>query len=261
MSLLRRTFLAGIAVAACLPAAPAHAASSGPGGARAAGGDAPPVIPALVRTRVKRGERALNRLSDAVDDGDATRAARAGKVVRRQTAAAWRGAKYYIRHAPPPADEAHLSGDGGGGPVIADAPTAALAVFQLHDDAVSDVVELTDGASGAVLNVMSRTLFFVLDARDAAIEDVHDLAPPVEDEDATAPLRARISGDEEGATFATSMPQVTAMVEDELQQIDALQSDAVDLSPGGTKILRDAEAQILLTERKVDAYWPPVSDD
>ena len=144
---------------------------------------------------------------------------------------------------------------------MADAPTAALAVFQLHDEVVADVVELTDGARGAALSVMSRTLFFALDRRDAAIEDLHKLAPPVADEDAFSPVRARISGDEEGATFATAMPQVTAMLDDEMQQIDALQSDAVDLSPGGTQILRDAEAQILLTERKLNAYWPPVSDD
>jgi hypothetical protein len=48
------------------------------------------------------------------------------------------------------------------------------------------------------------------------------------------------------------------MIDDEIQQIDGLQSDATDLRPGGKKLLRDAEAQALLTQRKINTYWPPV---
>lgn len=261
--MLPRAILLPLAVAAgLLAAAPAGASprTAGPI-AHAAGGDAAPVIPAIVRTRVKRAERALDRLSDYVDEGDAGHTARTGKVIRRQVSSAWRGAKYYIRHAPPPADEARVAGDGGGAPVMADAPTAALAVFQLQDDVVSGVVELTDGARGAVLSAMSDTLFFVLDRRDAAIEDVRALAPPAAQEDALVLVRARASGDEEGDAFDTAMPQVASMLDDEMQQIDGLQSDAVDLSPGGETILRDAAAQILLTERRLNSYWPPVPAD
>jgi len=258
-----RAALLALAFAAGLVTASPAAASSQAAGplAHAAGGDAPSVIPAIVRTRVKRTERALDRLSDAVDDGDAAQAARSGKIIRRQVSSAWRGAKYYIRHAPPPADEARVSGDGGGGTVVADAPTAALAVFQLHDQVVSDVVELTDGARGATLRALSATLFFVLDRRDAAIEDVRALAPPAADDDALVLVHARASGDGEAVTFDLAMPQVTAMLDDEMQQIDGLQSDAVDLSAGGRRTLGDAAAQILLTRRKVNSYWPPQTDD
>jgi hypothetical protein len=261
-----RTLLA-IAALAVVPAAAASTAGADPA-AHASGGDVPPVIPAVVRTHVKRAESALDRLGDDVDDDDAVAATRTGKTIRQQLLAAWRGAKYTIKHAPPAADDArvrppraHAAGDGPAAPVAADPPTVALAVFQLQDDVVSGVVALLDGADAGLLTAMHPTLSSALDRRDAAVEDVHALAPAPGADEARAAAGAHAAGGEVVNTFDTVMPQVPAMLDDELQQIDALKTDADGMLPAGTRILKAAQAQILLTERQIDAYWPPVSDD
>src|SRR4051794_41237653 len=89
-------------VGALVAASPAAAADRQGPIAHAAGGDVPPAIPSLVQTRITRTENALGRLTDYVDDGDTAGVTRTGKVIRRQLAAAWRGAVYYIKNPPPP---------------------------------------------------------------------------------------------------------------------------------------------------------------
>jgi hypothetical protein len=261
---LPRTLLP-LAVAAGLALAvpPGASAQGTPPSAHASGGDVPPVIPATVRTRIKRTESALDRLSGYVDDDDATHATSTGKVIRQQLAAAWRGAKYYIKHAPPPpaADaKAHASGGAPTGPVPADPPTVALAVFQLQDDAVSQIVGFTDGASDALVAAMDPTLSFALDNRDTAVEDVHALPPsPAADE---ARVRARAAGGAVVGTWDTTMPQVTPMLDDELQAIDAVRTDPTQgLQPSAKKLLKSASAQIALTQHTINGYWPPVPAD
>ena len=121
------------------------------------------------------------------------KAANTAKVVRRQLSAAWRGTKYYIKNAPPPPPagdarvhvrdlakhvRARVSGGAPAAGTIADAPTTTIAVFQLQDDVISTIVELTDGARVPLLDAVSTTLFYALDKRDVAVEDVHTLAPP-----------------------------------------------------------------------------------
>jgi hypothetical protein len=287
--MLPRKALLPVAIAAGLVAASPAAASQGAADpaahASGGGGGTPPPLPALVRTRVVRTENALERLTESVDDGDAVQAAKTAKVIRRQLSAAWRGTKYYIKNAPPPpppADDARVHVNDaarvhvkdlaprvraritGGAPAagtIADPPTTAIGVFQLQDDVISTIVELTDGARVPLLDAMSTTLFYTLDKRDAAVEDVHTLAPPAPPpaDDARVHARAHASGGAvAGGTFDAVMPQVVGMIDDELQQIDGLQSDATDLRPGAKKILRAAEAQALITQRQVNTYWPPL---
>src|SRR4051794_22509013 len=96
-ALLPVAIIAGLAVAA-----PTAAASGRSPAAHLAGSDAPPVVPSIVQTRITRTENALERLTEYVDDQDSVKAGKVAKVIRRQTAAAWRGAKYYLRTAPPP---------------------------------------------------------------------------------------------------------------------------------------------------------------
>ena len=64
-----------------------------------------------------------------------------------------------------------------------------------------------------------------------------------------------------GGSFAVLMPEVTAGLDDELQHISGLQSDAMDLNARGRQILRQGLAQILLTQRTINTIWPPVVDD
>ena len=275
----RKTLLPVVIAAGLVAASPAAASdqSADPAAhASGGGGGTPPPLPAIVRTRVQRTENALERLVEAVDDGDTGKAANTAKVVRRQLSAAWRGTKYYIKNAPPPPPagdarvhvrdlakhvRARVSGGAPAAGTIADAPTTTIAVFQLQDDVISTIVELTDGARVPLLDAVSTTLFYALDKRDVAVEDVHTLAPPPPPVagDARVGVHARVSGGAVGGGgFEAVMPQVVGMIDDELQQIDGLQSDANDLRPGGKKILRDAEAQALLTQRQVNTYWPPL---
>jgi len=257
MKLTRSATLAAALAAALVTAAPAAAAPAGDSPtAKAAGGDAPPIIPSLIQTRITRVNNAIDRLTDYVDDNDAAGVDRTGKVIRRQLAAAWRGAVYYIKNPPPPVGDdarvrARVSQDDAG-PVVADQFTTAAAVYESQHEVAATIAQLADGARVPILNSMSRTLFWTLDARDKAVTTTHSLdVPPAEGEE----------GGEDAVSFGTVMPGVIPGLDDEIQQIKGLKSDAKDLRPGGTKILNSALAQTLLTELQINTYWPPVIGD
>jgi hypothetical protein len=278
--MLKRLFVVPVAVAAGLAVAPS-AGAAGPPTAQMSGGDVVPPLPSLVQTRLTRVDKALERLTEDVDDVD-VHVAKSSKTVRRQLWAAWRGARYYIAHPPaPPAEDAHAHRRRPGvrvrdlapkvrakitqddeGPVIADPVTTGMAVFDAFHQVSSTVIELTDGARVPVLDAMSRTLFLSLDRRDRAVEDVHTLAPPAPPEAEDASVHAKAAQDEDAAvTFDTTMPTLPVFFDDEIQHIDGLLSDAPDLRPGGRRILNKGRAQITATETKVNTYWPPVVDD
>src|SRR3954470_14517890 len=225
MKLTRSATLAVALAAALVTAAPAAAAPAGDSPtAKAAGGDAPPIIPSLIQTRITRVNNALDRLTDYVDDGDTVGVDRTGKVIRRQLAAAWRGAVYYIKNPPPPvAEDAQEADDG---PTVADPVTTAMAVFDSYHSVAATIGQLVDGARVPVLNSMSTTLFWTLNARDRAITAAHTLEGP-------PPAEGEEGGEDAAPTFATAMPAVIPSLDDEIQQIKGLQSDATDLRPGG----------------------------
>jgi hypothetical protein len=280
--MLTRSALLPLAVAAGLAAVPSAMAAKPSPVARAAGGDAPPVVPSLIQTRITRTENALERLTRYVDNGDSAKVVKVGKVIRRQTSAAWRGAKYYLRTAPPPVPDdlaatrrstkRSLKG-GAVGPVMADQFTSAVAVFSLAHEVSAEAIELTDGAHGDTLSALSRTLFWTLDKRDAMVQDAkafEPAAPPPDDlrsrsRVAQAPSSGTgertLKGGAVGGSFAALMPQVTLVLDDEMQHIDSLRSDAPDLSARGKSILRQAETQILFTERAINTTWPPLPAD
>jgi hypothetical protein len=229
---------------------PAAAAPRDPAPKAHASGDAAVIIPSVISTRTRRVDNALGRLTDYVDDGDTAGVDRTGKVIRRQLAAAWRGAVYYIKNPPPPvAEDAVLDDDG---PAVADQYTAAFAVMDSYHSVAATIGQLVDGARVPVLNSMSTTLFWTLNARDKAIATAHSLEPPVDPE---------AEGGEDAVSFATVMPGVLPHLDDENQQLNALQADAADLRPGGKTILRLALAQNVLTAQTVNTYWPPAGED
>ena len=191
--MFKRMIVGSVVVAGLVAAAPAGAAA--PPTAQMSGGDVPPPLPSLVQTRLTRVENALETLTEDVNEVDGVHGMKTAKVVRRQLAAAWRGAKYYIVHAPVVAPEdlarhrvrlnslprkvrAKVAQDDAG-PAIADEVTTAMAVFDRFHAVSSTMIELTDGARVPVLDSMSRTMFATLDRRDKAIADVHTLRPPV----------------------------------------------------------------------------------
>jgi hypothetical protein len=248
---------------------PSVAHAKAPATAHASGSDAVILTyPSLVQTRVDRAERALRHGVKRIENDKLDKAAASFKVVRRQTAAAWRGAKYVIRTtpaAPPPEDRTHAraraSGDPVLGPTLAAPADTGVLVLGLQHEVASHVIQLIDGAHGTGLAMLSRTLFFALDRRDKAIQDILVLsppAPPVEDRRVPVRIRARMADDPVANTFDTLMPTVVPQFTDELQGIDGLKSDATDLTAGGRRLLNAAENQIIRTEGVVNTNWPPV---
>jgi hypothetical protein len=162
--MLKRVIVGSVLAAGLVAAAPAGAATSP--AAQASGGDPVPPLPSLVQTRMTRVENALERLTEDVDEVNGVHAMVTAKVVRRQLAAAWRGARYYITHPPaPPADDARVHSGRHGVRVrdlapkvrakltqddealtIADPVTTAMAVFDEFHTISSTAIELTDGA-------------------------------------------------------------------------------------------------------------------
>jgi hypothetical protein len=277
--MFKRVIVGSVVAAGLVAAAPAGAA--GPPTAQMSGGDVPPPLPSLVQTRLTRVDNALETLTEDVNEVDGVHATKTAKVIRRQLAAAWRGARYYVTHPPaPPADDARTHAARNGvrvrdlapkvrakitqddAVVIADPVTTAMAVFDEFHTVSSTAIELTDGARVPVLDAMSRTLFLTLDRRDKAIADVHTLAPPPPPEDAAdARVHAKAAQDEDAVTFDTTMPGLTLFLDDEIQHIDGLASDATDLRPGGSRILSKGRAQIVQTEATINTFWPPATDD
>jgi hypothetical protein len=273
-ALLPLAVAAGLAAASPADAATHHAP------AHLAGGDPPPIVPSLIQTRITRTENALERLTKYVDNNQPDKVVSVGKVIRRQTSAAWRGAKYYLRTAPPPVTDdlaaskprrvRSFKGGAPAAPVVADQFTSAVAVFSLAHDVSAEAIELTDGAHGNTLAGLSRTLFWTLDKRDVMVQDAKTFEPPAPPDDLRARSARRtvggahsrtFKGGAVGGSFAPLMPEVTQGLDDEMQHIDGLRSDATDLDARGKSILRQAETQILFTERTINTIWPPVPAD
>jgi hypothetical protein len=248
--------------------APAAADAKAPPNAHASGGDVVALTyPSIVRTRVARTERALDRATRKIENAKVDEAATTFKVVRRQMAAAWRGAKYVIRTTPPPPatedrfrPNAHKSGDGPVGPTYASPPETAMRVLDLQHDVAASVAQLIDGAHGAGLNALATTLNFTDDRRDGAMNYILSIAPPAPPEGEDALAHARASQEEDAAppTFDVLMPNVIPQFDDELQGIEGLKVDATDLTAGGRRVLTAAGAQVERSKAFVNTHWPPV---
>jgi hypothetical protein len=254
-----------LALAASLVAISPAAASAAPPKAHVSGGDATALIyPSLVQVRVDRTERALRRATKAIENGNPTKGATTLKTVRRQMSAAWRGAKYVIRTTPPPpaADaRVHARASGGlVGPALAAPADTGVLVLNLQHEVAAATVQLIDGAHGTGLNALSTTLNFALDRRDQALKDIVALAPPAPPA-ADARVHAHVSDAPVINTFDILMPNYPPMLDDEIQGIEGIKSDATDLTAGGRKLLNDAETQITKTKGFVNTTWPPVPPD
>jgi hypothetical protein len=252
--------LAPLAVAAAA-VAPSTAGAKVTPAAHAAGGDVVVLTyPSLVKTRVARARRALRLSIRQMENGRPSAATL--KTVRRQMAAAWRGAKYIIRTTPPPpADEAraHASGGGPTGPTKAAPADTAFLVITLEHSVASAMIQSADGSHGTGLNALSTTLNYALNQRDQAIQDIVSLAPPAPPADDRAAPGARASGGAPVAsTFETVMPDAAGQLDDELQAIDGLKSDATDLTAGGRRLLSAATTHIARTRGVINRTWPPI---
>ena len=269
---MRSIFRAAIPVAitvGLVAASPAGAESKPAAKAKAAGSPTVELIyPSLVRPRIARAQRALERATERYESGSPLDAVPTFKVVRRQLGSAWRGTRYIIRTtpAPPPEEDlarvrrkARASGDPVG-PTYATPPDTAFAVLSLQHDVAAEITQLIDGSHGTGLAALSKTMFYALDLRNKAIQDIRTFAPPAPPPEDLARVRARKSQEEDdaGPTFDTVMPNTIAQFDDELQAIDGTKSDATDLTAGGRRLLNRASTQITGTKATVNTVWPPI---
>jgi hypothetical protein len=253
-----------LAIAACAVAAAPAAAKERPAPiAHAAGGSAgPPTYPGLVNNRLIRTQKALDRAIDYADDGDNAKAVSALYTARLQVKLAWRAAKYVIQHAPPPvAGDDLIARASGGAPAagtLADQFQTSGAVLDLQHDVAQASIGMIDTAKGTLRDSLSRTLFLALDQRDTAIAYIHslDVPPPPGDD-----LVAHMSGGAVGGSWASIMPAVGSAAGDEIDQIDGAMDLSSTLGTGVRGVLRDAELQVLKTQKTIDQYWPPLPAD
>jgi hypothetical protein len=249
----------------------------------AAGGDVTTVIyPAVVNVEMVRATNQLAEATKYQDEGDTAHAVASLTAARSHLHKAWLGAKYVIQNAPPPVAEAgtlsrttvvprakavpkakavkkakapaHSSGGAvGGTSPYADQYATAAAVFTLQDQVAETALGMLGTADATTLPVVSSTLFAAMNDRDTAIAYIHSLPVPA----AEAGVRAKVSGGAIVGAWATTMPNVTFQVDDELQMMDSL-TGSLKLSPGRTKVLNAAVVQATKTERTLNQFWPPV---
>jgi hypothetical protein len=239
--------------------------------AKASGSDGPPpVLPSLVKTRIARGTKAIERAGDWVDQEDNTKAVVSLRNVRRNMYAAWHGAVDVVENAPPPPPP----GDGlrrvrvrGPGAAHASATylspeETAVAVLNFQHDVAVAAYGLLDGAKGALRDAVSTTMFAALNRRDQAVLYIHGRpAPPPPPPDlARASAHAHASDEDAPPSFATLMPGVIPDLDDELGQTKGLLRGGA-LTTGEKRIMGQARAQVLETKDQINTWWPPLPAD
>jgi hypothetical protein len=243
-------------------AVPATAAPKPSPKAQASGTDAVELTyPSIVQTRVGRTERALERATKRMENGQPVDAAVTLKVVRRQMAAAWRGAKYVIRTtpaAPPPEDRVQARRAQATPATYAGPADTAFRVLTLQHDVSASMVALIDGAHGTGLNALSTTINLANDRRDQALAYILSVSPPAPPPEDRVQARASQEEGEGPPTFDVVMPNLAPQLDDELQAIEGTQADATDLTAGGRRLLTAADAQVTKTKAFVNTNWPPV---
>jgi hypothetical protein len=237
--------------------------------AKAAGSDGPPpVLPSLVRTRIARGTKAIERAGDWVDQEDNAKAVVSLRNVRRNMYAAWRGAVDVVESAPPPPPP----GDGLGRVIVVDGRVdahasatylspeeTAVTVLNFQHDVAGAAYGLLDGAKGALRDAVSTTIFAALNRRDLAAVYIHGrpVPPPPPPDLARASAHAHASDEDAPPSFATLMPGIVPDLDDELRQIKALLRGGA-LTPGEKRIMGQARAQVLETKDQINTWWPPL---
>ena len=213
------------------------------------------MLPSIVAKRIARGELALERAGDYVDQEMADKAIVSLRNARSNMYAAWRNAADVVENAPPPPVvapdalgrvrivNAHSS------TVFVTPEETAVAVLGFQHEVATSAFDLLDGAKGTLRDAISKTMFAALNRRDSSIAYIHNrpVPPPATGEDAPP-------------TFATLMPDAVSDLDDELGQIRGLVRGGA-LTPGEKRIMGLAKSQILETKDTVSTWWPPVVGD
>jgi hypothetical protein len=212
------------------------------------------VLPSIVRKRINRGEKALERAGDYVDREMPDKAVVSLRNARRNMYAAWRNAVDVVENAPPPppAEDARVHrlvpvrGKAHASTVYLGPEETAVAVLGLQHEVATSAFDLLDGAKGTLRDAVSTTMFAALNRRDNATVYIHNRpAPPP------------ATGEDAPPSFATLMPDVVTDLDDELGQIRGLVRGGA-LTPGEKRIMGLAKSQILETKDTVNSWWPPL---
>jgi hypothetical protein len=252
-------FLALAAVAAALVVvAPAmsdsgSARQSAAPPAQIAGGDAAPIIPSIVNTRLVRAQDALGRATADYDSNQPAQAVNDMAAATDNLSKAWNAAKWVVQTTPPPpAEDAFPDGDGGA-VTYADPPTTAVAVLTAEHDLVSASVGMMETGNAALLTRLTSSINAMQTQRLNAIKWIHSIEPPPTED-------ARPDGTEGGGTFAALMPGYVAVLDDELQQIKGRLA-LYKFSAAAKAALNNARVKAQDTKDLVNQYWPPVPAD
>jgi hypothetical protein len=255
MKLLRGVAVLGIAAAVAA-------------GTASAGGDpGPPLYPSLVNVQLVRAQKLLDKAAEYQDEGDSAKAVATLTATRSHLRKAWVAAKYIIDNAPPPVAggsslktkaavkrprvNARVSGGAiPGASPYADQYTTALGVLDLDHQVAVTAMGMLDTAAEPLLTAVSTTLFAALTARDDSIAYIHSVDTPTASS-------STVRGAPIAGGWATTMPGVAPIVDDELTQVDGLRA-TVNLSTGRKRILDAVELQDVKTGRNIAKYWPPV---
>jgi hypothetical protein len=280
--ILPLALIASLAIA--IPAGTAAAEPAEPV-AHAAGGDAPPLNPSVVGIPIMRTQAALDNAADAVDEGQGATAAGPLRASRKYLIRSYQGAKYLIANMPPPEAEearvsarkfrrlarsfirasrgnassgggwirAHASGDAAG-PVFADAPTAVFNVLTSQYSAATTAAGMLPDVTGNLLNRVKTTLNTAIILRNRLVQIVAAAAPPAAEE-------AQAAQDaDDVTTFDMVMPGLAVLLNDEIQQLQAMTQDTT-VPAASRAVLAPALAadQQILT--RVNTLWPPATED
>jgi hypothetical protein len=214
------------------------------------GGDAPPIIPSIVDTRLTRGESALSRATADVDQGQAAQAVVPVNAALSNLTNGWGAEKYVIKTAPPPpAEDAYPDGTGAGGPAYAGPEDTGFALLSAQHDLVTTAVSLADTSNTALQNGLINAINKTQSLRVTEIKYIHTIAPP--------PVG---DGPGAGSTWALVMPGYAAVLSDEIQEIKGRLAMAKFSAPVKTA-LTNARLKASDTLDLVNKYWPPVPAD
>jgi hypothetical protein len=282
---LKRPILLLALVASMAVAVPAGTAVAQPSEpvAHSAGGDAPPLNPSIVGVSISRTSAALDAAADAIDEGKGATAAGPLRASRKYLIRSYNGAKFLIANTPPPPAEearasskrflrlarrhvrsarvsrssgswiqAQASGDAAG-PVFADTPTAVFNVFTSQYDAATAATGMAPDTTGNLLNRVKTTLNTAIVLRNRLVKIVAAAAPPAPAEEAQA-------AQDDVTTFDMVMPGLAVLLNDEIQQLQAMSQDASVPAASKAALTQAlaADNQILT---RVNTLWPPATED
>ena len=249
---LRTIALVAIA-AALVVVAPAVGGSNGPsaGPARVAGGDAPALFPSLVNTRLVRAQSALSRATTDLDEGQPAQAVVPMGAAVSNLTTGWSAAKYVIQTTPPPPPE---DGTGGGASAYAGPEDTAFAVLSAQHDAVTTAVGMIETGNDALSSSLLSSIQSMQALRENAVRYIHEIAPP------PPPERGIQPSGQEGGGWATVMPGLVPILDDEMQMIQGRLA-MNQFPPAVQQALTTARLQALELKDLVNQWWPPPPGD